>query len=1623
MEFAVNVASCVVGKALSPVVDGFLEAWAASNGLGDNVDAVKLQLLYAQAMLENAQGRELRSAALKELLLRLRGLAYDADDVLDELEYFRIQDELLGTHHAATDVSEAGGCAHGLVLNACHACRAVATKLKLSSGSPSATVGDPEEEDDDDDVKQGCFSGVHCACGRRPAGSSPSSPANQGGEVVAGGCMPKVASAARSTAHAVGKRLSCCFSQPEPADDDAHFGMSQDADMPRNRRRFHCCTWPSKVQQKKHTFETPLLMFDRVEISQKMENIVEQLKQVCAMVSTILHLEPYRTNDIAMHRPQTTPATVEPKLYGRDVQLQSIVHRITDTDGDYSTEKLTVLSFVGPGGIGKTTFTQHVYQEVKSQFHVPIWICVSLNFSANRLAQDILKQIPKVDGEKDHASQEELIEQRFKSKRFLLVLDDIWKYEEVEWEKLISPFRKGEGKGNMIMVTTRFLDVAKQVTSRDDCLIELGRLEQADLLEFFGACIFGQDQLWKGHDEFKEVGRKIVEKLKGSPLAAKTVGRLLRNQPTLQQWRRVLESKEWEEQTNDNEIMPALKLSYDYLPFHLQQCFLYCALFPEDYEFDRNELIQLWIGLDILHSLNPKKSIEDVGHSSLQGLVNYGFLKEIKTDYRQPYYVVHDLLHELAMKVSSEECVSICGSNVRSIQIPTSVRHLSISINDEAIKDRVTFEHYKKEFSALRKRLKVENLRTLLLFGKYHECLFKTFCDLFKDSTTLRAVLCNSSYNVEDLLPNLPKLVHLRYLKIKQGICGRSSLPSAICKLYQLKILDVKGCSGTPELARDISNLRNLQYFLVSDGSHHSGIVEVGKLEHLRELKRFEVKKETYGFELEQLGKLLELQVLGIYNLGNVIVKEEASEINLIQKDRLQELTLDWHNEGTKQPTQEDDILECLKPHSNLQKLWIRGHAGARCPTWLGANLSLESLCLDDVAWEDLPSLGGVHILKERSETRPSQKFMNLKRLELVNVKNLKRWVGIVTSHLEEIIIKGCNELLELSFLDPTSHQLEQAENMDLVCSLKVLEIVDCPVLSHLPSIPWTRNPCSAKIKSVASSFEEINYTDDFRLEIQGKDGAVDSLFWKVLDFDNLTGLKELRTKKCPALLLDHLQKLSSLKELRIDESNTAVWLVENEKSLRYKCPVECIRMLSCNTNGKELTQLLAYCPKLSSLTIGSCHKIKGLCVGEQPMTSTGSSSGSSRWKQQQVEADGEVEEIQAASGAAADGPLLLPPQLEELEIIDCSELRLHHTNTKEAAEAGGGLQGLRRLRSLQISWCPRFLSSSASFSLFPASLQVLDLCEVQATTVPLSNLTSLTHLHIIGCGDLRAEEGLWPLLAHGRLTTLRVYHTPNFFAGWGSPPPPERGVPPRSSSDLQPLSVETDDAAGVLAAPICTLLSSSLTILTFEDDHNLERFTEEQEEALQLLTSLQQLRFWWCDNLQCLPAGLHTLPNLNRLEILGCDALPTSLQQLVISGCSAIQFLPKGGLPSSLQVLKISDCSAIKSLPKDALPSSLQVLEISDCSAIKSLPKDALPSSLQELRLQSCSAIQSLPKDALPSSLQVLEISDCPAIRSLPKVDSLPSSLRELDVRECGSDELRRQCHKLRGIIPIVYA
>nr|UBY07455.1 NBS-LRR disease resistance protein [Dasypyrum villosum] len=1109
--------------------------------------------------------------------------------------------------------------------------------------------------------------------------------------------------------------------------------------------------------------ETPVLGFNRVDVSERMKCVVEQLQPVLRGVTKILQsCDRMTVPDISESRPITTGQSTEQRI----------------------------------GGIGKTTLVQYIYrnQQVQSHFQVLIWVCVSLSFNLSRLLDEIKTYI-----------------------RFCLYWIDIWEFSNGDdWKRLLLPFKASQGKGSMILLTTRKL---------------------------FLSFLFVDEPFTSDHSFLLETGNKIMEKPKGSPLAAKNWSTLLRKKNlNLRHWRRVLESKEWERQTGVSAIMSALNLSYYHPPSHQRQCFSYSALFPEDYKYSTTELINLWIGLDILQPCDQNQTLEDIGLSNFNDVVTYGFFKEEKTNGRLRY-VIHDLLHDLAMHMASHEYISLHRSNVELVEIKPSIRHLSIIIDDDVT---LSQENFKGQLRKLKTRLKVKQLHSLMLFGEMDECFAIILGDLLREANGLRVLrLVNMPTSVESMLHNFSALAHLRYLCLGTNKYGR-------CNYYlpfpDLRALDLGSWYGCRDLPRDLSKLAKLHRFYTPSDELHSDIYNVGKLRLLEELKVFRLNKEREGFEAKQLEHLTELRELGIYNLEYIHTKEEATKAKLIEKNYLERLTLDWDSKRSNiDPCVEAVVLESLQPHRYLQELCIRGHGGSSCPTWLGDKLvveTLQSLQLVGVSWQCLPSLGkmwglGKVILKHIATMREfviEQSFIRLIMLELVGLGSFEKWIASEDTHhmfpfLQAMIIRDCPKLLELPFSNQIINLADQDWKIDWFPKLQELEILYCPEFLLVPHIPWTETLCTVNIQGI-KLLEMFKYSRSsyygVGLKIVGKD-ELQSLD-QVLACSKLSGLEQLALEKCPPLELKHLLMLTSLKKLDVRSSDCLAGPLGGEGDVEWQHPIIqellVVQESLGGPSGKELTEFLTHLPRLSKLLIASCENITQLSVRvDVQQTSLAAASEVEREKEE-------------------DGLLLFPAHLcdslRELVINRCPELVMVEVETPSTClpDAGGGFQALRSLESLRIFDSPN----------------------------------------------------------------------PRAFAGWDLNPRPRRVlqyegedqevqlVSPSSSSQVRILC--TDEAMGLLAAPICSLLSSSLTCLNFHllasVPDKIERFTKEQEDALHLLVSLRELEFWYFDKLQSLPAGLQKLTNLQRLQVRSCPA---------------VRSLPKDGLPKSLQELDVQEC------------------------------------------------------------------------------------------------------------------
>jgi hypothetical protein len=107
------------------------------------------------------------------------------------------------------------------------------------------------------------------------------------------------------------------------------------------------------------------------------------------------------------------------------------------------------------------------------------------------------------------------LREKLKNKKFLLVLDDVWNEDRSKWIELMG-LLSGGLEGSRILVTTRSHLVASIVGTVPTYTLE--GLSHDDCLSLFVKWAFkeGED---KQYPNLLEIGKEIVEKCKGVPLA------------------------------------------------------------------------------------------------------------------------------------------------------------------------------------------------------------------------------------------------------------------------------------------------------------------------------------------------------------------------------------------------------------------------------------------------------------------------------------------------------------------------------------------------------------------------------------------------------------------------------------------------------------------------------------------------------------------------------------------------------------------------------------------------------------------------------------------------------------------------------------------------------------------------------------------------------------------------------------------------------------------------------------------------------------------------------------------------------------------------------------------------
>ena len=260
---------------------------------------------------------------------------------------------------------------------------------------------------------------------------------------------------------------------------------------------------------------------------------------------------------------------------------------------------------------------------------------------------------------------------------------------------------------------------------------------------------FGKGQV---NPKLVEIGKEILGKCHGVPLAIKSIGSLLCLEKTEEKWSYVKDRELTNVLGQGDDIFPILKLSYDHLPSHLKSCFAYCSLLPKDYEMEKERLIQLWIAQRFIPSSNNDQQ-EEVANEYFKDLLWRSFFEEVN-EYGVVKFKMHHLIHDLAELVAREECklIDFDGKNVSE-----KLCHVSCPF--------YIGPYFHETLSLL---LKAKKIRIFLqtsdkyMCGTLDESMLKTFIFSFKSlhELDLHGLMITKVPN------SIGKLIHLKYLDL-----------------------------------------------------------------------------------------------------------------------------------------------------------------------------------------------------------------------------------------------------------------------------------------------------------------------------------------------------------------------------------------------------------------------------------------------------------------------------------------------------------------------------------------------------------------------------------------------------------------------------------------------------------------------------------------------------------------------------------------------------------------------------------------------------------------------------------------------------------------------------------------
>ncbi|XP_031270058.1 putative disease resistance protein RGA1 [Pistacia vera] len=495
-------------------------------------------------------------------------------------------------------------------------------------------------------------------------------------------------------------------------------------------------------------------------LGHEIKEIKKRLAKIAAHKDSFNLVEKVDSNHVIGWERETHSFVHASDVIGRDKDKNKIMKLLLrPSDGH---ENVSVIPIVGIGGLGKTTLAKLVYNDklVNEYFTLKMWVCVSDEFVLKKLLIGIIQSATGQKNIDENIDQlQRILRDILSHKKYLLVLDDVWNEDYEMWFELKKLLIECVS-GSKIIVTTRSDRAASIMGTMPTYKLEGLSLDECLMVFVKFAFKEGQE---KQYPNLMEIGIEIVKKCGGVPLAVKALGSLLYSSTSEQDWKKLRDNEIWELDQNENKILNALRISYNHLPPHLKQCFVYCSIFPKDFEFYSIYLVQFWMAHGLLQSHNENQDLENIGMQYIKELMSRSFFQDI----------VQDLFSKILFKLMRISIDIGCLQGLRRLWIYECPRLISLP-------------------HGVRKLRSLEHLR------------LRT-CERLDLNLSIGS---NKQENHDELSNTWP---HLRYLRIKE-------LPQLVefpqwliqCSTNTLESLEILNCSNLKALPESMEKLQAL---------------------------------------------------------------------------------------------------------------------------------------------------------------------------------------------------------------------------------------------------------------------------------------------------------------------------------------------------------------------------------------------------------------------------------------------------------------------------------------------------------------------------------------------------------------------------------------------------------------------------------------------------------------------------------------------------------------------------------------------------------------------------------------------------------------------------------------------